>query len=206
MPFHHTIGGTRYSFADLRELLAKATPLRSGDVLAGVAARSAEERVAAQFALAELPLAHYLDEQVVPYEDDEVTRLIADTHDAEAFAPVRSLTVGELRDWLLSDEATEERLALISSEQQLELYDASAEHLATVALPDAASAAPAVDALGRVFVPLKRGALLALSRSGAPLGCMQVGHSPLGSPVLDAARRRVLVTAREGVLAAFEVP
>ena len=114
MPFHHTIGGTRYSFADLRELLAKATPLRSGDVLAGVAARSAEERVAAQFALAELPLAHFLDEQVVPYEDDEVTRLIADTHDAEAFAPVRSLTVGELRDWLLSDEATEERLAALA--------------------------------------------------------------------------------------------
>ena len=114
MPFHHTIGGTRYSFADLRELLAKATPLRSGDVLAGVAARSAEERVAAQFALAELPLAHFLDEQVVPYEDDEVTRLIADTHDAEAFAPVRSLTVGELRDWLLSDEATEERLAVLA--------------------------------------------------------------------------------------------
>ena len=114
MHFHHTIGGTRYSFADLRELLAKATPLRSGDVLAGVAARSAEERVAAQFALAELPLAHFLDEQVVPYEDDEVTRLIADTHDAEAFAPVRSLTVGELRDWLLSDEATEERLAVLA--------------------------------------------------------------------------------------------
>ena len=67
---------------------------------------SAEERVAAQFALADLPLAHFLAEQVVPYETDEVTRLIVDTHDAEAFAPVRSLTVGELRDWLLSDEAT----------------------------------------------------------------------------------------------------
>ena len=114
MPFHHTIGGPRYSFADLRELLAKATPLRSGDVLAGVAARSAEERVAAQFALADAPLALFLDEQVVPYEDDEVTRLIVDTHDAKAFAPVRSLTVGELRDWLLSDEATEERLAALA--------------------------------------------------------------------------------------------
>ena len=68
--------------------------------------QSAEERVAAQCALADLPLAHFCDEQVVPYEDDEVTRLIVDTHDAEAFAPVRSLTVGELRDWLLSDEAT----------------------------------------------------------------------------------------------------
>jgi len=85
--------------------------LRSGDALAGLAASSAEERVAAQFALADLPLAHFLSEQVIPYEDDEVTRLIVDTHDRAAFAPVSSLTVGELRDWLLSDNATGERLA-----------------------------------------------------------------------------------------------
>jgi ethanolamine ammonia-lyase large subunit len=111
MSFTSTIGTTRYTFDSLRKLLAKATPLRSGDVLAGLAAKSAEERVAAQFALADLPLAHFLSEQVVPYEEDEVTRLIIDTHDAGAFAPVRSLTVGELRDWLLSDEATSERLA-----------------------------------------------------------------------------------------------
>jgi ethanolamine ammonia-lyase large subunit len=111
MAFAHSIGNRRYSFADLRELLAKATPLRSGDVLAGLAAGSAEECVAARFALADLPLAHFLSEQVVPYEDDEVTRLIVDTHDAAAFAPVRSLTVGELRDWLLSDDATGDRLA-----------------------------------------------------------------------------------------------
>jgi ethanolamine ammonia-lyase large subunit len=114
MSFFATIASTRYVFADLRELLAKATPARSGDVLAGLAAESAEERVAAQFALADLPLAHFLSEQVVPYETDEVTRLIVDTHDAEAFAPVRSFTVGELRDWLLSDEATEERLAALA--------------------------------------------------------------------------------------------
>ena len=114
MSFSHTIGNTRYMFDSLRELLAKATPLRSGDVLAGVAAESAEERVAAQFALANLPLAHFLSEQVVPYEADEVTRLIVDTHDAEAFAPVRSLTVGELRDWLLCDDATEDRLAALA--------------------------------------------------------------------------------------------
>jgi len=111
MIFVYSIGATRYSFGSLRELLAKATPLRSGDVLAGVAAESAQERVAAQFVLADLPLAHFLDEPVVPYEDDEVTRLILDMHDAKAFAPVRSLTVGELRDWLLSDDATPERLA-----------------------------------------------------------------------------------------------
>jgi ethanolamine ammonia-lyase large subunit len=114
MSFAHAIGNTRYTFANLRELLAKATPLRSGDVLAGVAAESAEQRVAAQYALADLPLTHFLSEQVVPYETDEVTRLIVDTHDAEAFAPVCSFTVGELRDWLLSDEATAERLAALA--------------------------------------------------------------------------------------------
>jgi len=111
MAFSHTIDGVCYHFADLKDLLAKATPLRSGDVLAGVAAGSARERVAAQFALADLPLKHFLDEAVVPYEQDEVTRLIVDTHDAGAFEPICSFTVGELRDWLLSDEATGERLA-----------------------------------------------------------------------------------------------
>ena len=114
MSFSYDLGSTRYVFHDLRELLAKATPLRSGDVLVGLAARSAQERVAAQCALADLPLTHFLSEQVVPYESDEVTRLIVDTHDAEAFAAVRSLTVGELRDWLLSDDATAEKLATLS--------------------------------------------------------------------------------------------
>ncbi len=114
MVFAHTIGDIRYTFDSLRELLAKATPLRSGDVLAGVAAQSAEERVAAQFALADLPLIHFLSEPVVPYEADEVTRLIADTHDGQAFAAVQGFTVGELRDWLLSDEATPARLAALA--------------------------------------------------------------------------------------------
>jgi ethanolamine ammonia-lyase large subunit len=84
-------------------------------VLAGVAAEGAAQRVAAQCALADLPLTHFLSEQVVPYETDEVTRLIVDSHDAEAFAPIRSLTVGELRDWLLSDEATGERIAALAA-------------------------------------------------------------------------------------------
>jgi ethanolamine ammonia-lyase large subunit len=114
MAFAYTTGNIRYRFPGLRELLAKATPQRSGDVLAGVAARSAEERVAAQFVLADLPLTHFLSEHVVPYEADEVTRLIADTHDAQAFAPIQSFTVGELRDWLLSDEATSERLTALA--------------------------------------------------------------------------------------------
>lgn len=99
---------------DLRTLLAKASPLRSGDVLAGIAAESAEERVRAQMALADVPLARFLDEPVVPYEEDEVTRLIIDTHDAAAFAPVRHLTVGGFRDWLLSHEATAEVLRALA--------------------------------------------------------------------------------------------
>jgi ethanolamine ammonia-lyase large subunit len=102
----HTIDGVGYGFGDLKELLAKATPARSGDELAGVAAGTAVERVAAQMALADLPLTAFLNEAVVPYEDDEVTRLILDTHEAGAFAAVASLTVGGLRDALLSEAAT----------------------------------------------------------------------------------------------------
>src|SRR5229473_8520928 len=109
-----TLGGTRYAFADLRSLLARASPARSGDALAGIAAATAEERVAAQMALADLPLKAFLADAVVPYEDDEVTRLILDTHDAAAFAPAAHLTVGGLRDWLLSDAATSETLAALA--------------------------------------------------------------------------------------------
>src|SRR6516165_3221293 len=101
-----TIGTRRHTFADLKTLLAKASPPRSGDRLAGVAAASGEERVAAQFALADLPLTTFLNEAIVPYESDEVTRLIIDTHDRKAFAPVAHLTVGGFRDWLLADETT----------------------------------------------------------------------------------------------------
>src|SRR5580658_1153818 len=109
-----TIGGTSYVFADLKTLLAKATPHRAGDALAGIAAADATERVAAQYALADLPLRHFLNEAVVPYEDDEVTRLIVDTHDAAAFAPVAHLTVGGFRDFLLADAATPDVLAALA--------------------------------------------------------------------------------------------
>src|SRR5262249_9523016 len=108
------IDGTRYAFSDLKDLLAKASPPRSGDRLAGIAAQSAAERVAAQMALADLPLATFLDEAVVPYEDDEVTRLIIDTHDAAAFAPIAHLTVGGFRDWLLGDSATTDTLSALA--------------------------------------------------------------------------------------------
>ena len=95
----------------LRELLGKASPARSGDELAGIAARTAEERVRAQMELADVPLKAILAEPVIPYESDEVTRLICDAHDAAAFAPVAHLTVGEFRDWLLSDQATSPMLS-----------------------------------------------------------------------------------------------
>jgi ethanolamine ammonia-lyase large subunit len=103
--YRYTIGQRAYRFDDLKTLLARASPLRSGDVLAGVAAATYEERVAAQFALADVPLRDFLHEALVPYEQDEVTRLILDTHDAGAFAPIAHFTVGQLRDWLVSDAA-----------------------------------------------------------------------------------------------------
>jgi ethanolamine ammonia-lyase large subunit len=112
--FQHSVGGQTWRFADLKALLAKATPARSGDVLAGVAASSDVERVAAQMALAELPLRHFLTEAVIPYEADEVTRLIVDSHDAQAFAPVAHLTVGGFRDWLLGPAADETSLAALA--------------------------------------------------------------------------------------------
>jgi len=114
MVYRRVIGATSYVFGDLRDLLAKATPPRSGDRLAGVAAESAEQMIAARIALANVPLKQFLHEAVIPYEDDEVTRLILDTHDAEAFAGISSLTVGGFRDWLLSDAATTEALKKLS--------------------------------------------------------------------------------------------
>lgn len=109
-----TLRGRTHVFPDLRTLLAKASPLRSGDELAGVAAGGAEERIAAAHALAEVPLADFLAEPVIPYESDEVTRLILDTHDRAAFAPVAGLTVGAFREWLLSYETTAAELAALA--------------------------------------------------------------------------------------------
>jgi ethanolamine ammonia-lyase large subunit len=106
MIYRHAIDGHSLVFDGLRDLLAKATPPRSGDRLAGVAAETAEQMIAARMALADVPLRQFLHEAVVPYEDDEVTRLIVDGHDAEAFATISALTVGSFRDWLLSDAAT----------------------------------------------------------------------------------------------------
>src|SRR5216683_4251079 len=100
MSYAHTLGSVTWRFEDLKTLLARASPVRSGDELAGLAARTAQERVAAQMALADLPLKEFRRELLVPYESDEVTRLIADEFDEEAFTPVSHLTVGGFREWL----------------------------------------------------------------------------------------------------------
>ncbi|WP_420997830.1 ethanolamine ammonia-lyase subunit EutB [Cupriavidus sp. 30B13] len=114
MAFTHTVGARRHLFADLKTLLAKASPARSGDYLAGVAAASEEERMAARMALAEVPLAQFLREALVPYEDDEVTRLIVDRHDRAAFREIAALTVGDLRNWLLLHETDAATLARVA--------------------------------------------------------------------------------------------
>src|ERR1017187_10050141 len=104
MVYQFTVRNIVYRFADLKTLLAKASPYRSGDVLAGVCAESYEERVAAQIALSDVPLKTFLSEVIIPYEQDEITRLIIDSHNVESFNSISSLTVGGLRDWLLSNE------------------------------------------------------------------------------------------------------
>ena len=113
--YSHTIASHTYQFSSLKDLLAKATPPRSGDVLAGVAAASAQERVAARLALADVPLLTFLNEALVPYEDDEVTRLIIDSHARAAFAPISHLCVGDLRDWLLDDATDAATLSQVAA-------------------------------------------------------------------------------------------
>ncbi len=114
MAYSFTVRNMVYRFDDLKTLMAKASPYRTGDVLAGICAESYEERVAAQIALADVPLKTFLNDAIIPYEEDEITRLIIDSHDVIAFQPISHLTAGEFRDWLLSDEATTEVLTAIA--------------------------------------------------------------------------------------------
>ncbi len=115
LKYVHDLRGERHRFADLAQVMAAATPARSGDALAGIAANSDLARVAARYVLADLPLTTFLNEAVVPYERDAVTRLILDRHDAAAFAPLRAMTVGELRDWLLDTRTDGAAIAAISA-------------------------------------------------------------------------------------------
>src|SRR5215470_16271196 len=114
MSYSHTIGSRVWRFDDLKTLLAKASPARSGDELAGIAAGSEEERIAARMALAHVPLKVFLNEALIPYESDEVTRLIVDTHDANVFTEISYLTVGDFRNWLLSTSTDTETLKRIA--------------------------------------------------------------------------------------------
>ncbi|HGM5291344.1 ethanolamine ammonia-lyase [Serratia ureilytica] len=113
--YQATLGQRGYRFGGLRQLMAKASPARSGDYLAEVAAESAEERMAARIALADVPLKTFLQQPLVPYEQDEVTRLIIDSHDAAAFEPISHLTIGDFRDWLLSEQADSAMLAQVAA-------------------------------------------------------------------------------------------
>ena len=113
--YRYSVGALTYQFVDLKDVLAKATPARSGDYLAGVAADTYAERMAARMCLAEIPLKTFLEDLIIPYETDEVTRLIVDTHNVEAFAEISHLTVGDFRDWLLSDIADTDTLKRVST-------------------------------------------------------------------------------------------
>lgn len=115
MAYRFSVGSHTFAFSDLKDLMAKATPARSGDFLAGVAAETYAERMAARMCLAEVPLKTFLQEMLIPYEQDEVTRLIIDQHNAEAFAVISHLTVGDFRDWLLSDQADTPTLQAVAS-------------------------------------------------------------------------------------------
>jgi ethanolamine ammonia-lyase large subunit len=226
MGFTHTVGNMRHLFPDLSTLLAKATPERSGDILAGIAAESAEERVAAQCALADLPLQRFLNDQVVPYETDEVTRLIIDTHNAAAFAPVRSFTVGELRNWLLSDDATPERLAALAPGLTPEMAAAVSKLMrlqdliaasakirvitcfrTTVGLPGRLSARlqpnhPTDDPAGIAAAILDG---LLLGSGDAVIGINPAGDSPAATAhllhLIDALRQRFFIPIQSCVLA-----
>lgn len=114
MEYKIILGDTTYRFDSLRDLMAKATPRRSGDELAGISARTMEERVAAQMCLADVPLSQFLAEPLIPYETDEITRLIIDTHDREAFKIISHLTVGDFRNWILNDHTTGEMLSYVA--------------------------------------------------------------------------------------------
>ncbi|MCW1884589.1 ethanolamine ammonia-lyase subunit EutB [Luteolibacter flavescens] len=219
MPWSTTIAGRRHGFADLRALLAKATPLRSGDMLAGLAATSAEERVAAQHLLADLPLSHFLTDLLVPYEDDEVTRLIHDRHDASAFAPVAGLTVGEFRDWLLDYETDTITLTALAPGLTPEMVAAVSKIMANQDLILVASKCEVVTRFrntlglrGRLSVRLQpnhptddmRG-IAASMLDGLLLGC---GDAVIGiNPATDQVSTTcALLEMMDGLISRYEIP
>ena len=225
MTFHQSIGARRHTFGDLRTLLARASPARSGDALAGVAADSEQERVAARLALADVPLARILAEPVVPPEEDEVSRLILEQHDPAAFAPIAHLTVGELRDWLLSDATDGAVLERVSGGLTPEMVAAVSKLMRNQDLVLAARKRRVVTAFrstiglpGRLAVRLQpnhgtddaRG-IVASTLDGLMYGCGDavIGINPAGDnlanviellKVLDAIRERHAIPTQTCVL------
>ena len=214
-----TIGSERYGFADLRELMGRASPLRSGDLLAGVAARSERERVAAQMLLADVPLTAFLDQPIIPYEADDVTRLIVDEHDPLAFAPLRDMTVGQLREWLLAYETDGAALSAAASGITPEMAAAVSKIMRNQDLILAASRCRVVTRFrntlgmpGHLSVRLQPnhptddiGGIAAATIDGLLLGC---GDACIGiNPATDnlAATRRLLEFTAE-LIERYEIP
>jgi ethanolamine ammonia-lyase large subunit len=217
--YHAAWQQVSYRFKDLKELMAKATPPRSGDVLAGVAAHSAEENVAAKMALADVPLKTFLNEAVVPYETDDVTRLIVDGHDEAAFAPVSHMTVGEFRDWLLSEAATTKVISGIAPGLTPEMVAATSKIMRNQDLILAARKAKVVTKFrdtiglkGRMSVRLQpnhptddRRGIAASIVDGLMLGCGDavIGINPASdnvSTILD------LLNMLDEIIRRFEIP
>lgn len=219
MGYRVAVGRQSYVFADLKELMAKATPLRSGDRLAGLAADSMEEMMAAKIALADLPLRSFLHEALIPYEQDEVTRLIVDTHDAVAFAPIASLTVGEFRDWLCSEAATTEVLARLAPGVTPEMAAAVSKLMRNQDLILVARKCSVVTRFrntiglpGRLAVRIQpnhptddAAGILASTIDGLSYGC---GDAVIGiNPASDSTQRiGELLRLLDGVIARFDIP
>jgi ethanolamine ammonia-lyase large subunit len=219
MGYRVAIGTRSYLFSDLKELMAKATPPRSGDRLAGLAAESMEEMMAARMALADLPLRTFLHEALIPYEADEVTRLIVDSHDAAAFAPVASLTVGAFRDWLCSEAATSEVLAKLAPGITPEMAAAVSKLMRNQDLILVARKCRVVTRFrntlglpGRMAVRIQpnhptddAAGILASTIDGLSYGC---GDAVIGiNPASDStARIGELLRLLDGVIARFDIP
>ncbi len=219
MGYRVAIGTRSYLFSDLKELMAKATPPRSGDRLAGLAAESMEEMMAARMALADLPLRTFLHEALIPYETDEVTQLIVDGHDAAAFAPVASLTVGEFRDWLCSEVATTEALARLAPGITPEMAAAVSKLMRNQDLILVARKCRIVTRFrntlglpGRMAVRIQpnhptddAAGILASTIDGLSYGC---GDAVIGiNPASDStARIGELLRLLDGVIARFDIP
>lgn len=219
MPYASHAGGKTYVFEDMRVLLARASPDRAGDRLAGLAAPSDEERVAARMALADVPLQRFLDEALIPYETDEVTRLVLDSHDKSAFAPIAAMTVGDFRDFLLSDEATTETLARMAPGITPEMAAATSKLMCNQDLISVARKLSVVTRFrttiglpGRLAVRIQpnhpKDDLAGIGASildGLMYGC---GDACIGiNPATDSAKQAMLLLERiEELRLRFEIP